>query len=204
MFFASQAALPLMLATGQGGVIVNISSQMGHVGAEQRTVYCTTKHAVEGFTKALAVEPRATRCACGVDRSDVRTHRDDRRTVGRPRHRCATTPADTNRSFRDPRRGRHAGRVRRLGRRPDADRDKPRHRRRLDGEVIAAHRVDNGRAGSAAGSTRMREHHRAARKHSGRAVRGKCALRFCSLMPSCGAPVDPLWSEGGSSVGQVH
>ncbi len=33
-----------------------MSSQMGHVGAPNRTLYCTTKHAVEGLTKALAVE----------------------------------------------------------------------------------------------------------------------------------------------------
>jgi NAD(P)-dependent dehydrogenase (short-subunit alcohol dehydrogenase family) len=38
------------------GVIVNVSSQMGHVGAPERSVYCATKHAVEGMTKALAVE----------------------------------------------------------------------------------------------------------------------------------------------------
>ena len=38
------------------GVIVLISSQMGHVGAPLRTVYCATKHAIEGLTKALAVE----------------------------------------------------------------------------------------------------------------------------------------------------
>jgi NAD(P)-dependent dehydrogenase (short-subunit alcohol dehydrogenase family) len=39
-----------------GGVIVNISSQMGHVGSPNRSVYCMTKHALEGLTKALAVE----------------------------------------------------------------------------------------------------------------------------------------------------
>ena len=33
-----------------------MSSQMGHIGAPNRTLYCTTKHAVEGLTKALAVE----------------------------------------------------------------------------------------------------------------------------------------------------
>ncbi len=40
----------------RGGVIINMSSQMGHVGSPNRTVYCMTKHAVEGFTNALAVE----------------------------------------------------------------------------------------------------------------------------------------------------
>jgi NAD(P)-dependent dehydrogenase (short-subunit alcohol dehydrogenase family) len=38
------------------GVILNISSQMGHVGAAGRSIYCASKHAVEGLTKALAVE----------------------------------------------------------------------------------------------------------------------------------------------------
>ncbi len=38
------------------GVIINMSSQMGHVGAAKRTVYCMSKHAIEGLTKAMAVE----------------------------------------------------------------------------------------------------------------------------------------------------
>jgi NAD(P)-dependent dehydrogenase (short-subunit alcohol dehydrogenase family) len=46
-----------------GGAVVFVSSQMGHVGAPRRSVYCATKHAVEGMTKALAVElaPRGIR-----------------------------------------------------------------------------------------------------------------------------------------------
>ena len=36
--------------------IINMSSQMGHVGGPKRSVYCATKHAVEGMTKALAWE----------------------------------------------------------------------------------------------------------------------------------------------------
>jgi NAD(P)-dependent dehydrogenase (short-subunit alcohol dehydrogenase family) len=55
-FFASQAAVRRMRAAGSGGTIITISSQMGHVGAADRTVYCATKHAIEGMTKALAVE----------------------------------------------------------------------------------------------------------------------------------------------------
>jgi NAD(P)-dependent dehydrogenase (short-subunit alcohol dehydrogenase family) len=55
-FLVAQAAARLMVAQG-GGVIVNMSSQMGHVGSElNRTVYVMTKHAVEGLTKAMAVE----------------------------------------------------------------------------------------------------------------------------------------------------
>ena len=55
-FFLCQEAVALMRRDGSGGAIVNVSSQMGHVGAAGRTVYCATKHAVEGLTKALAVE----------------------------------------------------------------------------------------------------------------------------------------------------
>jgi NAD(P)-dependent dehydrogenase (short-subunit alcohol dehydrogenase family) len=40
----------------RGGAVINITSQMGHVGAPNRTVYCMTKHALEGLTKAMAVE----------------------------------------------------------------------------------------------------------------------------------------------------
>ncbi len=40
----------------KGGVVINVSSQMGHVGSPNRTVYCMTKHALEGLTKAMAVE----------------------------------------------------------------------------------------------------------------------------------------------------
>ena len=55
-FLVAQAAARLMVARGSG-VIVNMSSQMGHVGSElNRTVYVTTKHAIEGLTKAMAVE----------------------------------------------------------------------------------------------------------------------------------------------------
>ncbi len=59
-FVVAQAAVRKMLEdparTAIGGAIVNMSSQMGHVGSPNRTVYCMTKHALEGLTKAMAVE----------------------------------------------------------------------------------------------------------------------------------------------------
>jgi NAD(P)-dependent dehydrogenase (short-subunit alcohol dehydrogenase family) len=57
-FVTAQAAAQKMLNnTGADpGVIINVSSQMGHVGSPNRTVYCMTKHAIEGLTKAMAVE----------------------------------------------------------------------------------------------------------------------------------------------------
>ena len=59
-FLVAQSVVRKMLdasdRTLKGGSIINMSSQMGHVGAERRTVYCMTKHAIEGLTKAMAVE----------------------------------------------------------------------------------------------------------------------------------------------------
>jgi NAD(P)-dependent dehydrogenase (short-subunit alcohol dehydrogenase family) len=55
LYRVSQASIPVIKRSG-GGSIVNMSSQMGHVGSEGRTLYCMSKHAVEGLTKAMAVE----------------------------------------------------------------------------------------------------------------------------------------------------
>jgi NAD(P)-dependent dehydrogenase (short-subunit alcohol dehydrogenase family) len=55
MFVVAQCAARLM-TRAKRGAIVHMSSQMGHVGAANRTVYCMTKHAIEGLTKAMAVE----------------------------------------------------------------------------------------------------------------------------------------------------
>ncbi len=54
--FAAKAVTGRMLAEGRRGSVINMSSQMGHVGAANRTLYCASKWALEGFTKALAVE----------------------------------------------------------------------------------------------------------------------------------------------------
>jgi NAD(P)-dependent dehydrogenase (short-subunit alcohol dehydrogenase family) len=55
-FFMAQAVARRLIAAKRPGSIINISSQMGHVGAARRTVYCASKHAMEGFTKAMAIE----------------------------------------------------------------------------------------------------------------------------------------------------
>ena len=55
LYRVSQAAIPALKKSG-GGSIVNMSSQMGHVGSPNRTLYCMSKFAAEGLTKAMAVE----------------------------------------------------------------------------------------------------------------------------------------------------
>jgi NAD(P)-dependent dehydrogenase (short-subunit alcohol dehydrogenase family) len=55
-FFVAQAVARRLIEAKQPGSIINVSSQMGHVGAARRTVYCASKHAMEGFTKAMAIE----------------------------------------------------------------------------------------------------------------------------------------------------
>ena len=55
-FFVAQVVARRLVSTGRGGSTFNVSSQMGHVGAAGRMVYCATKHALEGLTKAMAAE----------------------------------------------------------------------------------------------------------------------------------------------------
>ncbi len=55
-FFLAQAVARRMVEAGRGGAIINVSSQMGHVGAARRSVYCASKWAMEGMTKAMAIE----------------------------------------------------------------------------------------------------------------------------------------------------
>ena len=55
-FFVAQAVARRMVEAGKGGSIIHISSQMGHVGGGRRTVYCMSKHGIEGLTKAMAID----------------------------------------------------------------------------------------------------------------------------------------------------
>jgi NAD(P)-dependent dehydrogenase (short-subunit alcohol dehydrogenase family) len=55
-FLACRAVGDALLARGAPGSLITLSSQMGSVGYPGRAAYCATKHAVEGLTKALAVE----------------------------------------------------------------------------------------------------------------------------------------------------
>ncbi|ABR63097.1 SDR family NAD(P)-dependent oxidoreductase [Sinorhizobium medicae] len=55
-YFLTRAVAKGLIAAGQPGSLINISSQMAHVGGIDRAVYSATKHAVEGFTKSMAIE----------------------------------------------------------------------------------------------------------------------------------------------------
>lgn len=55
-FFVSQQVVRRMIDAGIQGSIVHISSQMGHVGGPMRSVYCASKFALEGMTRAMAIE----------------------------------------------------------------------------------------------------------------------------------------------------
>lgn len=54
--FASQAVAARLVAAGKPGSIIHISSQMGHVGGPDRSVYSASKFAVEGLTKSMAID----------------------------------------------------------------------------------------------------------------------------------------------------
>lgn len=55
-FFASQACAQRMIGAGVGGALIHIGSQMGHVGGLRRSLYCASKWALEGMSKAFALD----------------------------------------------------------------------------------------------------------------------------------------------------
>ena len=114
------------------GVVINVSSQMGHVGAVNCSVYCATKHAVEGLTKSLGIELAPHGIRVVVDRADLRGHADDApvlrgRRVPRPGHGL-----DPDGPTRDGRRRRCGSGLPRRRWCRDDHRDEHPRRRRLD------------------------------------------------------------------------
>ncbi len=55
-YFLTRAIAKGLIDAEKPGSLINISSQMGHVGGIDRAVYCATKHALEGMTKSMAIE----------------------------------------------------------------------------------------------------------------------------------------------------
>lgn len=56
VFFVTKACVSKMLAEGAQGSLIHIGSQMGHVGGPNRSLYCTSKWAIEGMNKAFALD----------------------------------------------------------------------------------------------------------------------------------------------------
>lgn len=80
---ASQLAARAMVAAGTNGVIVSISSTLGHVGGVDRAVYAAAKHGLEGFSKSIAMElaehgiRAVTVAPTFVETEMIRRHLDD-------------------------------------------------------------------------------------------------------------------------------
>jgi NAD(P)-dependent dehydrogenase (short-subunit alcohol dehydrogenase family) len=55
-FFVAKAVARKMVEAGVQGSIIHTSSMMGHIAGPNRTAYVTSKHAIEGLTKAMAIE----------------------------------------------------------------------------------------------------------------------------------------------------
>ena len=137
-FFVAQAVARTLLKTKIAGSIVNIPSQMGHVGAADRTVYCATKHAIEGLTKAMAAELGPQQHPGQQPVPDLHRNRDDGALSSRSRlpeirpgqHQARTVRALEGRDGRD--------RLPRLGCVRIGDRRGPHARRQLDKHQLTA------------------------------------------------------------------
>ncbi|WP_428312834.1 SDR family NAD(P)-dependent oxidoreductase [Hydrocarboniphaga sp.] len=55
-YFVAQSVAKRMIAAERKGSIIHMSSQMGHVGGRNRTLYCASKWALEGLNKAMALD----------------------------------------------------------------------------------------------------------------------------------------------------
>lgn len=55
-YFLTREVARGLIAAGRSGSLINVSSQMGHVGGPDRAVYAANKHGLEGMTKAMAIE----------------------------------------------------------------------------------------------------------------------------------------------------
>lgn len=55
-YFLTRTVAKRLITAGKPGSLINISSQMAHVGGIDRAVYSASKHALEGMTKSMAIE----------------------------------------------------------------------------------------------------------------------------------------------------
>lgn len=55
-YFTAQACVKQMIAEGVKGSLIHMSSQLGHVGWHNRSLYCASKWALEGMNKSIALD----------------------------------------------------------------------------------------------------------------------------------------------------
>ena len=55
-YFVAQNAVKAMMRDAIKGSLIHMSSQMGHVGGPNRTLYCASKWPLEGMSKAIALD----------------------------------------------------------------------------------------------------------------------------------------------------
>jgi NAD(P)-dependent dehydrogenase (short-subunit alcohol dehydrogenase family) len=87
-YFLTREVARGLIAAGRPGSLINISSQMGHVGGPDRVVYCANKHALEGMTKALALEWTARGIRVNAICPPFYPHALGRGDAGHPRAPC--------------------------------------------------------------------------------------------------------------------
>ncbi len=88
LLYITRAVAPLMVAQGSGHII-NLGSIAGKEAYPKGNVYCATKHAVDGLTRAMRLDLfaqgiRVTQIAPGAvetEFSNVRFHGDDQRAA---------------------------------------------------------------------------------------------------------------------------
>ena len=134
-FRVARAAARVMMKRGSGS-IVNMSSQMGHVGSPQRTVYCMTKHGIEGLTRAMGGRARAARHPGERGGADVRRHATRAPLSRRPGVCRVRDGHDPDEASRHRRRGRGGGALPRLAGIGHRERNEPESRWRLDGALV--------------------------------------------------------------------
>ena len=137
-YFVAQAVARRLVEAKRPGSIINISSQMGHVGGPTRTVYCATKHAMEGFTKAMAIELAPHNIRVNTHRADLHRDADDAAVLPEPGVPRGHAQAHQARPARPARGADRRDRVPRLRRVVADDRLGAGARRRLDRGMTTA------------------------------------------------------------------
>jgi NAD(P)-dependent dehydrogenase (short-subunit alcohol dehydrogenase family) len=91
-FLTCKYAVPHLRRAG-GGSIINIASQLGHMGVPLRAPYCTTKAALIHFTRILAMDHAVDNIRVNsISPGFILTERSSRRTGGKDRARVINGP----------------------------------------------------------------------------------------------------------------